>query len=249
MYSSTCNKYTFSLKEGSKGNLGSLWYITIATKPHPVLDKIKERVEKNNETIQILGSQENRLIGWEGHQNFGVKLREVSDFLKNPELKQDDIVLFTDAYDVVYCGNHKEIIEKYMGFNKPIIFGCEKHCNPDPKRASEYKFTDTEFPYLNSGMYIGRVWALRKCILEYKYNDKDDDQRFWTSRFFENPDLIGLDYKNDLFLNTVDMDERLFFLDNEEYISIYRSANPIFVHVNGPDKRSLNKYLDISHFR
>jgi hypothetical protein len=124
-----------------------------------------------------------------------------------------------------------------------FCFGCEKQCNPDPKRASEYKFTDTEFPYLNSGMFIGRVWALRKCILEYKYNDHDDDQRFWTTQFFEKPELIGLDYKNKLFLNTVDMDERFFHLDKTENIAIYRGADPLFVHVNGPDKKSIKQYL------
>jgi hypothetical protein len=223
--------------------MSKLFYITVATKPHPVLDKIKEIVNRNKEKIYVLGLHENRTIGWEGHQNFGVKLREVSDFLKGPFLDPDDIVLFTDAYDVVYCGTQREITQRYEKFNKPIIFGCEKQCNPDPKRASEYKFTDTEFPYLNSGMFIGKVWALRKCILEYKYNDKDDDQRFWTTRFFENPDLIGLDYKNELFLNTVDMDERFFILDKEENIAVYKGATPIFVHVNGPDKKPIDKYM------
>ena len=228
--------------------MNKLFYITVATKPHPVLYKIKERVNKNGETIHILGGKEDRQIGWEGHQNFGVKLREVSDFLKNPDLNPDDIVLFTDAYDVVYCGTHKEIIEKYMKFNKPIVFGAEKQCNPDPGRSTEYGFKATEFPYLNSGMFIGRVWALRKCILEYQYEDKDDDQRFWTTQFFENPDLIGLDYINELFLNTVDMDKRFFFLDKENSIAVYKGSNPMFVHVNGPYKKELLGYLDIPDY-
>jgi len=230
------------ISDQSSRNLCSLFYITVATKPHPILDKIIERTKKNGETIHILGLHENRTIGWEGYQNFGVKLREVSDFLKNPDLNPDDIILFTDAYDVVYCGTQKEIIEEYQKFNKPIIFGAEKQCNPDPSRASQYKFTNTEFPYLNSGMFIGKVWALRKCIQDYKYNDRDDDQRFWTTQFFENPDLIELDYNNRIFLNTVNMDDRFFYLDKEDYICIYRSSNPMFVHVNGPDKTPLNSY-------
>jgi hypothetical protein len=233
------------LIEGYGETTPNLYYITIATKPHPVLDKIKERIKKNRETIEILGGHENRQIGWEGHQNFGVKLREVSDFLKRPNLNDNDIILFTDAYDVVYCGTQKEIIEKYLKMNKPIIFGAEKQCNPDPKRASNYSFTGTEFPYLNSGMFIGRVWALRKCILQYKYNDRDDDQRFWTTQFFENPELISLDYTNQLFLNTVDMNEQFFILDKENYIALYKHANPIFVHVNGPNKKDLFTYLDL----
>jgi len=229
----------------------NLYYITVATKPHQVLDKLKEKVKKNNEKIEILGTQENRAIGWEGHQNFGVKLREVSNYLKNPDLNKNDIILFTDAYDVVYCGNLDQIRRRFLTFDKPIIFGAEKQCNPDPHRAREYKHTDNnndnnnspEFPYLNSGMFIGRVWALRDCILNYQYNDKDDDQRYWTTCFLENPDLIGLDYKNQLFLNTVDMKTLFFHMDRNNEIAIYKSANPLFIHVNGPNKKELNNYL------
>jgi len=226
----------------------TLHYITVATKPHPVLDKLKEKVAENGEKIHILGSEENRIIGWEGNQNFGVKLREVSNFLKLPTLQPNDIILFTDAYDVVYCGCHKEIITRFLNMDKPIIFGAEKQCNPDPKRASEYNFQDTEFPFLNSGMFVGKVWALRKCILDYQYNDKDDDQRFWTTCFLENPNLIGLDYQNKLFLNTVDMDVRFFYLDKVEYIAMYKEATPLFIHVNGPNKKDLLTYLNLPSY-
>jgi hypothetical protein len=54
--------------------------------------------------------------------------------------------------------------------------------------------------------------------------------------------VIGLDYQNRLFLNTVDMDERFFFFDKEEQIAIYRTETPMFVHVNGPDKTSLANF-------
>ena len=30
---------------------------------------------------------------------------------------------------------------------------------------------DKEFSYLNSGLFIGTVKALRKCIIYYEYND------------------------------------------------------------------------------
>ena len=56
-----------------------------------------------------------------------------------------------------------------------------------------------QFPYLNSGMFIGSVKALRECMKEYQYNDNDDDQRFWTTQFFNRPDMIMLDYNNDIF--------------------------------------------------
>jgi hypothetical protein len=225
-----------------------LFYITVATKPHHILDKIKERIEKNKETIYVLGSHEDRQIGWEGTRNFGVKLREVYYFLKRPALEENDIVLFTDAYDVVYCGTLKETMERFLHMNKPIIFGAEKQCNPDPKRATEYKEVNQEFSYLNSGMFIGRVWALRKCMEEYEYKDSEDDQRYWTTKFFKHPELIGLDYENELFLNTVDMQTPFFYLDKDHYMAMYKTANPLFVHVNGAVKTDLYTYLDFPSY-
>jgi hypothetical protein len=75
-----------------------LHYITVATKPHKVLDALKTKVESLGETLTVLGTQEDRFIGWEGTGNFGIKLREVADFLKRPDLEPGDIVLFTDAF-------------------------------------------------------------------------------------------------------------------------------------------------------
>lgn len=222
-----------------------LYYITVATLPHEVLEKIKERVHKNGETIEVLGQQENRQIGWENQQRFGVKLREVADYLQRPHLKNDDMILFTDAYDVAYFGTQKEIVERYKKFNCPIVFGAEKECHPDPGRARLYKKTDKEFSYLNSGLFIGTVSALRSCMGAYMYDDMHDDQRYWTTCFFESPELIQLDYDNKLFLNTSNMKENLFMFDED--VAYYKGANPLFVHVNGPEKSFIKELVGLNN--
>ena len=130
----------------------NLHYITIATKLHPILELIKTRVEKQRENITILGLQENRNIGWNDRANFGVKLREVYNYIWNVDLDPDDIILFTDAYDVIYCGNHEDILERYLTLDSPIVFGSETMCNPDPNREPEYNNRHLQFPYLNSGL-------------------------------------------------------------------------------------------------
>jgi hypothetical protein len=219
-----------------------LHYITIATKPNENLDLfIKKRLTRQGEQITILGEKENRNIGWLATANFGVKIKEVYYYIWGAKLHENDIVLFTDAYDVVYCGNQEQLIERYLEFGKPIIFGAEKYCNPDPQRASEYAFKNLEFPYLNSGLYIGRVWALRECLLGYQYNDSDDDQRFWTSKFLSRPDLITLDYYNSIFLNTAGIPINTIKWDGHR--ASYNKYNPLFVHVNGPDKTDLQYFL------
>ena len=222
-----------------------LYYITVATRPHPVLDKLIEKVQQNGEKIEVLGLHENRSIGWEHQQRFGVKLREVADFLKRPYLKSNDLVLFTDAYDVAYFGTQAEIVERYNSFNCPIVFGCEKECHPDPHLAALYRNKDKEFSYLNSGLFIGTVQALRNCIIYYNYTDTDDDQRYWTKQYFENQGVITLDYENKLFLNTSGFDNKYFMCDIDASIAYYKLANPQFVHINGPDKTPIAELVGI----
>lgn len=216
-------------------------YITIATKPHPILENIKKRISRNNEDIHILGTEEDRPIGWNAKGNFGVKLREVYDFVIKNDVQDEDIVLFTDAYDVIYTGTRDVVIERFVGMKIPIVFGCETECNPDPDQREKYVHRDVKFPYLNSGMFIGRAWAIRKCMKEYVYDDDHDDQRFWTQKFFEYPEMISLDYDNALFLNTYGIDIEDISWNRLE--SNYMGRNPQFIHVNGPDKRDLNKFI------
>ena len=39
---------------------------------------------------------------------------------------KDDIILFTDSYDVIFLSDSNEIIEKYKKFEKQLIFAGEK---------------------------------------------------------------------------------------------------------------------------
>ena len=218
-----------------------LHYITVATRPHEILNRLKARIESQNENIIVLGSNENRSIGWNAAGNFGVKLKEVRDFVLRSDVLDNDIILFTDAYDVLYFGDQKEIVRRYLEFDTPIVFGCETTCNPVPSYAKYYKYTDCEFPYLNSGLFIGKAWALRQYISQYQYNDKDDDQAFWTARFLES-NHFALDYKNSIFLNTYGIDLSLVKRTEDGYE--YKGAKPIFIHVNGPDKTELRYFMD-----
>jgi hypothetical protein len=218
-----------------------LHYITIATKPHEILNRLRAKCESQGESIIVLGEQENRPIGWNSAGNFGVKLKEVRDFLARDDISDNDIVLFTDAYDVIYFGVRDEILRRYLNFSKPIVFGCETTCNPIPAYEKYYHYKSCEFPFLNSGLFIGRAHALRKCIRDYNYNDKDDDQAFWTVQFLEtNKELIELDYNNELFLNTYGVD--LSLINTVNGLCKYKGSAPLFVHVNGPDKSDLRYF-------
>lgn len=224
-----------------ENSIPNFYYITIATKPHFILNKIKEKVYQQNESIIVLGENENRFIGWLSNGNFGIKLKEVNEFIIQHSLKDNDIVLFTDAYDVIYCGNKQEIIRRFLSFEKPLVFGCEKYCNPNPNLERHYKNRDLEFPYLNSGLFIGYVWALRSCMEKYVYDDKHDDQLYWTLQYLNKNNLFALDYNNDLFINTAGMD--ITKIEWNGYTAKYKNSNPLFIHVNGADKSDLKYFI------
>ena len=82
------------------------------------------------------------------------------------------------------------------------------------------------------------------CLIhleDYNYNDKDDDQAFWTVQFLEtNKELIELDYNNELFLNTYGVD--LSLINTVSGLCKYKDSVPLFVHVNGPDKSDLRHF-------
>ena len=221
-------------------------YITVATKPHPVLSVIEKTVATKGEAVTVLGMQEQRDIGWASEEgkkgNFGVKLREVYDFINNTSLNPEDIVLFSDAYDVYYSGDKATILKRYAEFKSPIVFGAERFCWPDANRVYPPENLQHYFPYLNSGLFIGSVDALRKCMKNYKYDDKEDDQRFWTNQYMNHPELIKLDHKNHIFLNCAGTDKKEIIIDGGDHVT-FRGATPQLVHANSSDKTYLDPLL------
>jgi hypothetical protein len=228
--------------------------ITIATQPHPILDLLKKKVELHDESIEILGLRnEAYTIGQDlpNARRMAVKLREVYNFINRETLNENDIVLFTDAYDVYYSGNKETVIKNFKEMNKPIVFGAEQCCYPDGSKAGLYPPTSSCFRYLNSGLFIGRVHALRECMNnienEFMTNDNIDDQLWWTEKFLERPDLIELDYHNTLFLNCVWLGEHQVIINGDKVTTIFNKNVPQLIHGNGPSKEFVYKLANYAN--
>lgn len=227
-----------------------LYYITISTKPNNILNVLVKNIEKKGETIEILGQKHIPYeIGQdvEGGRRLKLKLDEVYNFIHRPYLKPNDIILFTDAYDVYYSGDKKTVLERFKKMNKPVVFGSEKCCYPDGGKAEYYPNNQTMFPYLNSGLFIGRVEALKECMKHYDselIEDNCNDQLWWTNKFLERQDLIELDYNNNLFLNCVWINEEYFKIDEDKLTLLYNNSTPQFIHGNGPSKELIFPLLE-----
>ena len=236
----TGGKRTYKKQSGGAGE--TLHYITVSTKDTPELQRLIKSAKKYNLTIDVLGLELNRNNG--GHKQplndnlkggkFGIKLRYPKEYLKDKN--PDDILLFTDAWDVVVANNPNSLLEKYKKFNKDIVFSAENALWPDDSRESNYKNSkDEPFPYINSGGYIGKVGVIRDLLNNYNGEDIDD-QRFWTDIYFKNRDKIVLDTKAEIFLSMHAINHEDLLFDNNVFTYKETGTQPIIAHGNGMSK-------------
>jgi len=221
--------------------------IAVSTIENEQLKRLTDSAKKYNINIEILGKEMNTMNL--GHNNvgtdngktrkFGMKLALPKEYLQT--IPDDDIIIFTDAWDVIYLDTTDSIVEKYKKFNKDIVFGSEKTCWPDSEREKDFIDTkDTVFPYLNSGGYIGKAKTIRDLLNIYNDEERTDDQRFWIDKYLNNKDKIGLDTNAEIFLNTCATDKK-YYTFNNKFVYTETNTSPSIIHANSSDK----SYLDL----
>lgn len=69
-----------------------------------------------------------------GGQKVLMMRQALESYKDDPEM----IILFTDAYDVLFNANRQQILEQFNKFNARVVFSAEGFCWPDAHLASEY---------------------------------------------------------------------------------------------------------------
>lgn len=231
----------------NKLELNNVYFISVATKPHNVLDVLKKSLELKGEKLEVLGLKDKPYnIGQDipGSRILGLKLQEVYKFINRDYVHENDVVVFMDAFDVYFCGDKSTVLKRYKEMNKPIVFGGEPSCYPDDTKQKLYPTTNSFFRFLNSGLFIGRVKELKDCMnnFSHEFIDEINDQLWWTNKFLERQDIIELDYNNHLFLNCVWLRE-IEVVCNEGKV-IFHNKTPLFIHGNGPSKDCIVPFLE-----
>ena len=214
-----------------------VFLMSTSTKQHPDLDRYKKSAEEHGFKPNILGLHEKKTAG-HSTGDFSFKIKYHLDFCK--KRKPDDIVIITDAWDVIVVNDCDSILKLYKSFNKDIVIGGEKFCWPDILNFYKFNFLSVPFPYINAGLLMGRAGVIKDIIEKYRKNGPIDDQRMWTTAYFENRSIIAIDEKAKIFLNMLYTNKQdIVYEDNKLK---YKPTNtyPIFVHARGFDK----SYLD-----
>ena len=181
-------------------------------------EKAKKLLETNPNVKNILDEE------WKGGTmegpGGGQKLNCIRRALRG--LPDNDVVVFTDGFDVFWMRELDEVVGRFLEINAEIVFAAEKYLWPD--KTLRFPPTPTQYRYLNSGCFIGRVSELRR-ILELPIEDSDDDQLYLHRRFLSGQFNIKLDYEGYIFMTNSDAvkikNAALFNLDTKCFGAIY----------------------------
>lgn len=205
--------------------------VTVATHKTDELNRFKESATHYGFDYQILGLG----MEWSGGEAVngrlvfpggGMKVNLLKEYLTTQD--DDTIILFTDSYDVVFSGGPKDVLKNWDG--EGVLFTAEKTCWPDTNLIEKYPNSKTDYRFLNSGGFIGRVSDL-KVLTETPCENTDDDQLYYTLKFL-NGEGIKLDYNLDIFQTLNESTEDVEI--NDGYVhNIITDTHPTVIHANG----------------
>ena len=101
------------------------------------MDMLEESASRSGVKVQNIFSIGNDVWGggtMEGPGG-GQKLRLLQRFIEDNDLPDHDVILFTDAYDVIYLRDLDTIIGRFLGFKHEVIFSAEQYLWPDSSRS------------------------------------------------------------------------------------------------------------------
>lgn len=212
-------------------NNSKLLILTVATDNNEPLKRFIHSCNNYGLRYKILGLD----YEWSGGNmadspGGGMKLNLLKEELKN--YKKDEIILFSDSYDVIFLSGEKEIMEKYTDYNSDIVFAGERKCWPN--ESIKTIFTGKgKYKYINSGGFIGKVDTIRKLI-DVEFEDTYDDQYLIHSRYESFKKNILIDEECKIFQTSSNdtKDLEIMYQKNRLKNNVY-DTYPCHYHGNG----------------
>ena len=173
-----------------------LHLITVATHSERYLPVLDQQTKDKN--IKL-----NKLAYGKKYSGHFMKDLETIEFLNNPEVKEDDIVIFVDGFDTLLLANEEEIIKKFKNLNCKMLLSIENVGNLSFIHSAVFQKVKGKF--INTGLYMGYAGYMKSFLEEIYSSDYDNNsnQKTWAN-FLEkknNYDDIKLDTESEIFLN------------------------------------------------
>lgn len=118
----------------------------------------------------------------------GHKINLLREYIRS--LPDHHVVLFMDGYDTFFAGDLDTIVRRYFGFGCRVLFAAERDLWPD--KTVYHPLSHTPYRFLNSGLFIGEVGAL-KDIIRDSIPNAFDDQLYYQRQYITGRYGIELD--------------------------------------------------------
>lgn len=120
----------------------------------------------------------------------GAKINALREYVYG-HVKDHDVLIFADAFDVLVMGNADEIMGRFEALelrsNRSLVFNAEAYCYPridgvcDPE---SYPTAPYRWRFLNSGLIVGRGFALKSMLLDPVADVIRGSDQFWYQNYF-----------------------------------------------------------------
>ena len=195
-----------------------------------------KNILSSNLEISLKKYNYNHIIIGEGLKwvNFMTKIQGCYEYIKN-NVPDNYIVIICDAYDVYACDDAEVLLNKFLKFDKKIVFGCENKCGTNCIPLDFYyrynQIKRKRYQYVNGGFYMGYKAYILKMLGYILSLDIDDDQIAICRFINEYPEIVGLDDMGTLvsniqlysYFDTIWENNRVYNKETNEY--------PCFIHM------------------
>ena len=214
-----------------------LWHFVVATRYEEGLSRLLRSAAWHGDAVSVVGRDDPRFQSW--GVGFDAKVDLELDFLRS--VGRDDLVLFTDAYDVLMLGSRAELYAGFQdavargggtpdpaGAGRPVrvLFSTEAGCPREAPQCSDPKLSTVvhgpasthHFPFLNSGAFIGYAGDLITLLSIRRMVSGEADGSLVTDAYLasrHNASLprSALDHDGEVFLTSF-LDPRMPHPDN-----------------------------------
>lgn len=217
----------------------------------------EELLKSVGEDILVLGQQQGEYTG------LSDKPRILYNAISN-KLIPEEIIVFVDAWDVVFAAEVGAVVERFKDFNTEIIFGAEKNCFPSCfKREYDRLGSSSSYRYLNSGVIVGYTGAIMTTLeamdapnLPVDYHDGRtgrnyhfNDQANYMDLFLRQPVKMKLDYGCVIAQNMQDVEPKDLDFSGERIRNTETNTHPMIIHFNGGSKDKWGRQPVLQHLK
>jgi hypothetical protein len=170
-------------------------------------------------------------------------------YLRSGMLQSDSVLLFTDAYDVLILEPAQTIVSKFFALKADIVFNAECVMWPTEHRddvKAQFDENQSKWRYLNSGCYIGYVWAIEKLLDFAEDLFKDDtrtgDQAIAQDFYLKNLSCASLRIKIDsecVIFGSLLQSQDDFYFDRYRVFNRHTRHTTGILHANGDRNNEL----------